>query len=335
MPAGLTGTIYIRVVDTDLSWGNTAFDDVFVDEMYIEFESTPGPPVAEFAGSPTSGYAPLTVDFTDLSSGNPDTWSWTFGDGGTSPNQHPSYTYNTAGTYTVTLNVSNAYGSDGETKVDYITVMEMGDFYSHVSNMVLGRTRTGANYKGNCTVTIFDEANAPLANATVYVDYDGPNSGSLSGVTGGDGTVFFETPPFKKPTIEWCFEVTNVTHATHTYDPASNDVTRACESGWVYGEERGAQALGVTRPERFVLYQNNPNPFNPATDISFDLESDCNARLDVYNILGQRMTTLVDDYLPAGKYTFKWNANGEPSGVYFYRLTTDSFVETRKMVLMK
>ncbi|MDH3890241.1 MAG: PKD domain-containing protein [candidate division Zixibacteria bacterium] len=78
-------------------------------------------PTADFSGSPTSGTEPLDVSFTDLSTGAT-SWSWTFGDGGNSTQQNPNYTYDTAGTYTVTLTATNACGSDVNTKVDYITV---------------------------------------------------------------------------------------------------------------------------------------------------------------------------------------------------------------------
>jgi PKD repeat protein len=80
------------------------------------------PPVADFSGAPTSGPAPLTVAFTDASTNNPTSWSWTFGDGGVSTAQHPSYTYTTPGTYNVSLTVFNGSGSDTITKVNYITV---------------------------------------------------------------------------------------------------------------------------------------------------------------------------------------------------------------------
>jgi PKD repeat protein len=81
-------------------------------------------PVADFEGSPTSGDAPLTVNFTDLSTGSPASWSWDFGDGETSTQQNPSHTYNATGFYTVTLTATNAYGSDVVTKTDYINVTE-------------------------------------------------------------------------------------------------------------------------------------------------------------------------------------------------------------------
>ena len=81
-------------------------------------------PVAAFTGTPVSGEAPLTVYFSDSSSNSPTSWSWTFGDGGSSSSQNPSHTYTSAGTYSVTLNVSNAYGSDSTTRTGYITVTE-------------------------------------------------------------------------------------------------------------------------------------------------------------------------------------------------------------------
>lgn len=80
------------------------------------------PPVADFSGTPTSGCANLTVTFTDASTNDPTSWSWDFGDGGTSTSQNPSHTYTAAGTYTVELTATNAYGSDSETKTNYITV---------------------------------------------------------------------------------------------------------------------------------------------------------------------------------------------------------------------
>ncbi len=81
-------------------------------------------PTASFSGSPRSGEAPLTVQFTDASSGDPTSWSWDFGDGGTSTVQNPQYTYTRAGDYTVTLTVADADGSDTGTRTAYIRVTE-------------------------------------------------------------------------------------------------------------------------------------------------------------------------------------------------------------------
>jgi PKD repeat protein len=80
----------------------------------------PPAPVAAFTASPTSGTAPLTVQFTDQSSGSPTSWLWSFGDGTTSTAQNPSHSYNAVGTYTVTLTATNAGGSSNVTKTSYI-----------------------------------------------------------------------------------------------------------------------------------------------------------------------------------------------------------------------
>jgi len=86
----------------------------------------PSAPVAAFSGSPTSGEAPLTVAFADQSTGTPSTWSWSFGDGGTSTAQNPSHVYTAPGTYNVTLTVTNSAGSDSETKSGYVRVTTPG-----------------------------------------------------------------------------------------------------------------------------------------------------------------------------------------------------------------
>ncbi len=79
-------------------------------------------PVANFSGTPTTGSAPLTVNFTDLSTGSPTSWSWNFGDGGTSTLQNPSHIYSAAGQYTVSLTATNGTGPNTATKTNYITV---------------------------------------------------------------------------------------------------------------------------------------------------------------------------------------------------------------------
>ncbi len=330
MPPGLTGTVYVRVYDSNRSWDLISLDAIYIDDMYIEYSTTPTPPTADFVGTPKSGYYPLIVNFTDLSTGSPTSWSWTFGDGGTSTAQNPSYTYAAVGTYTVSLTATNSYGSDTDTETNYITVTEPGSGESHVNSMVIGRVRSGSSYSGTCTVTIFDETNAPLANATVFVTYDGPNNGSLNGVTAGDGTVDFTTPLFKKPVGEWCFEVTDVTHATHTYDAASNVVTRACESGPV-----AKNGCGDALPTSFALDQNYPNPFNPSTSISFALPKAGHATIEIYNVLGKKVDVLADGQFSAGYHNVVWDGTKQASGIYFYRLSTRDFTESKKMLLIK
>jgi poly-gamma-glutamate capsule biosynthesis protein CapA/YwtB (metallophosphatase superfamily) len=89
-------------------------------------------------------------------------------------------------------------------------------------------------------------------------------------------------------------------------------------------------------PDKFVLCQNYPNPFNPRTVIEFSLPEDMdNVALTIYDILGQKVTQLVNGTLKAGKYQYQWNAVGLSSGVYFYQLKAGDFFETMKMLLIK
>jgi len=90
-----------------------------------------------------------------------------------------------------------------------------------------------------------------------------------------------------------------------------------------------------TLPASFSLDQNYPNPFNPATEMSFSIATAGTVKLDVFNTLGQLVSTLVDEHLSAGHHTRVWNASNNASGVYFYRLQIAGFAETKKMILMK
>ena len=88
-------------------------------------------------------------------------------------------------------------------------------------------------------------------------------------------------------------------------------------------------------PNDFSLSQNFPNPFNPTTLISYKLKETSRVQLKVFNILGNEVETLVNEQKPAGNYEITWNALNLPSGVYFYRLQAGSFIDTKKMVLLK
>ncbi|MCK4404643.1 MAG: T9SS type A sorting domain-containing protein, partial [candidate division Zixibacteria bacterium] len=90
----------------------------------------------------------------------------------------------------------------------------------------------------------------------------------------------------------------------------------------------------------FTLFQNQPNPFNPETQINYYLPRACQVRLTIYNVLGQRVRTLFDGHQDTGMHTLLWDGRGEDgahlsSGIYFYRLQAENFQETKKMTLMK
>ena len=96
-----------------------------------------------------------------------------------------------------------------------------------------------------------------------------------------------------------------------------------------------SQSSGPEVPDVFALNQNYPNPFNPSTEISFGLPVASHVDLTIYNVLGQKVETLVDREMEAGSHTVTWNADKVSSGVYFYRITAKDFTETKKMLMLK
>jgi hypothetical protein len=98
-------------------------------------------------------------------------------------------------------------------------------------------------------------------------------------------------------------------------------------------------------PKEYTLYQNYPNPFNPSTKISWQLPVGSHQTLKIYDVLGNEVATLVDEYRPAGTYEVEFNISsisgfvtaksGYASGIYFYRLRTNEFIQTKKMLLLK
>jgi hypothetical protein len=93
-------------------------------------------------------------------------------------------------------------------------------------------------------------------------------------------------------------------------------------------------------PRRITLHQNYPNPFNPITSIEFNVPRRSNVSIRVFNLLGQKVIELTDDEYPAGSHRVTWDGNavnGEQvaSGIYFYRIETEDYTETRKMLLLR
>jgi len=150
---------------------------------YIVIEYTT-PPVADFSGSPTSGVAPLTVNFTNESTGTITSYSWNFGDGTTSIATHPSKTYNIPGTYTVNLTATGPGGSDIKTRTNYINVLQPS---------------------GNINITVknVDETSVPLPGSNGIVKLYNSNWQYLTQTaTNSSGIATFSNRPFATYNIE-------------------------------------------------------------------------------------------------------------------------------------
>jgi hypothetical protein len=116
-------------------------------------------------------------------------------------------------------------------------------------------------------------------------------------------------------------------------------------NGWSYFDLVSANKVGRTgvilehfnelAPKTFTLFQNYPNPFNPSTVIDYQVASLGRVNLKVYDLLGRKVVTLINEVKSAGSYSATFNATNMPSGVYFYQLQAGSFTETKQLLLIK
>jgi PKD repeat protein len=186
----------------------------------FEYAGGPVAPVAEFSGNPTSGPPTLTVYFTDLSSGSPTSWDWTFGDGGSDTVQHPSHDYTTENTYTVSLTAENAQGQDTETKVDYITVADQSCHVGAIDMENAGNPK----YRANATITVHNQDCQTLSGVMVAITWSGCVSGTDSDVTDANGQVTFTSPKERQGGTFVC-TVTNLTKTGYPYQSGDNHET--------------------------------------------------------------------------------------------------------------
>jgi hypothetical protein len=107
-------------------------------------------------------------------------------------------------------------------------------------------------------------------------------------------------------------------------------------------DDRGALPYiqtGITEneilPENIILLHNYPNPFNASTTISYNLAKQENVIIDIYDMLGRKIETLLNSNQPAGDHSIIWNADNASSGIYFYKLSAGESVQTKRMILLK
>ena len=167
------------------------------------------------------------------------------------------------------------------------------------------------------------------------------------GVTGGTlppgkytlATMYFRTGPTWDPSIHNPLDTFNPGQGLSFVDTATNDIQPVYDppGNLDVGDDRRAQSA---KPKSFLLSQNYPNPFNTETMISFALPHSSDVKIEIFNILGQKVRDLVDEEVSAGYKQVVWDGRdnaGKPvaSGVYLYQLKAGSFKEAKRMILLK
>jgi lysyl endopeptidase len=284
-----------------------------------------------------------TVNFFDLTTNDPTSWSWSFPGGtpSTSTAQNPTgISYTATGAYTVSLTTSNAYGANTKTIVAYIRV-----------------------------------AGAPMNNFSLVSP---PNNTTITVASNDPSTVDFNwTRSGTSPTLNYKFWIKKIGTTVEYIYPSNNNGQDSVKSlrksfldslavtmgttgdsvrcSWRVFCYNGLDSLvssntflvtlkrlpigiikiGDNIPDRFALYNNYPNPFNPVTVIRFDVARMQMIKLRVYNYIGQELFTLINEELNPGTYSYNFDASTLASGVYFYALETEGFRESKKMVVLK
>jgi PKD repeat protein len=279
------------------------------------------PPVVKVAASPSSGPAPLTVQFSSAGSLDPDgsivSYLWNFGDSTYPPDQtspNPVHTYTQSGplTYHATLAVVDDRGGTASASVQINITTTTPTV--HVGSQSVSRVKlANGRWQAQDVVQVVDGNGAPIAGATVSAQFSGPTSGSVSGITGTLGLVTLKSTAAKRATQPWCFTVVSIGVTGSTYLPSANVVTTQCEGS--SGANAGlAGTSGMTIESRAS-----------SARIRFSLVQPTVVDMRIFDVAGRQVRALVQrQWLQSGAHAIDWDGRSDtgqalPSGIYFVR----------------
>ena len=175
-------------------------------------------------------------------------------------------------------------------------------------------------------------ADKQASQGVFHVDFKLSGKGEQIGIFASDGITVIDTLSFGPQTADTSYG--RVHDGMNLWDYFSTPSLGSSNSTGIISDVSDFQfENGVVKS--FELYQNYPNPFNPVTTIRFNLPAAQRINISVYNMLGQKIATLLDGYQKAGRGEIHWDAANQASGLYFYRITSANYSMTRRMVLMK
>ncbi|MFC1569033.1 CARDB domain-containing protein [bacterium] len=303
--------------------------------------------VADFSASPTSGPAPLTVQFTDQSIGEVNNYSWDFGDGYPDASANPAHTYLTAGTYTVILNATGCSTSDTKISQNCITVTdpqglpdlivqsieildgEGPDISYKVTVRNLGSGATTGEFKNRIYLSTDNIITSDDVQINDWNCYD-MLAASQSKTSYELTSTVTELPPG-----EYYLGVIADGKEVIIESNESNNTGCNMDTKISIPEESNTSHEKSPSVQSFHLAQNIPNPFNPSTTIRYGVAKSCPVTLIIYDLHGKEVETLVDESGTAGEYSVIWNGQGHAAGIYLARFTAGEFTETRKLILYK
>ena len=284
-----------------------------------------------------------SVNFFDLTTNVPTTWSWSFPGGtpSTSTDKNPvNISYTATGFYTVTLTTSNQFGSNVKTTVNYIKVSGVTiNSFTLISPPSLSTIEVSPN-DTSIVRFIWNSSNpSPTMRYSIIfrklitaVDY------YFESDNGAQDTVI----SLRKSFLDSLCTVMGYTGDSLrcTWRVAATNGVDTVNSANTYLLTIKRSTIGINQlstkiPEKFSLYNNYPNPFNPVTLIKFDVAKTQLIKIRIFDVQGREVAVLVNNYLAPGTYNTDFDGSNFASGMYFYTLESDGFYEVKKMVLVK
>jgi choice-of-anchor B domain-containing protein len=306
----------------------------------LRLHTEPEIPRADFYVSSQIPGAGSPVTFTDLSLGIPTSWQWTItGPENFSSNINaPVFTFNTIGQYTVKLRVSNSFGSDSVTRINYINVR--GPVFNPFSILMNNSftINTSPSDTSKFKFIWSKTGTHPYFNYKLRLRKSGLVSDLIFSAdnNGRDSSLTFRKNFLDSLTRSLGFAYDSAVYTARVFAFNGTDSLQA--SNIVFFTVRTSvniQNISSEIPREYKIHNNYPNPFNPSTKIRFEIPRNDFANLAVYDINGKIVEELVNEKLSAGIYEVNFTSKNLSSGIYFYRLKTSAFTETKRMILVK
>ncbi|MFO7445318.1 MAG: FG-GAP-like repeat-containing protein [Ignavibacteriaceae bacterium] len=341
----------------------TIMEDVAVNQLITVNESVPFDFLKGiFKANTLMGYSPFVVNFSEFSianEANPVTsWSWDFNNDGIedSKEKNPVFTYETSEEkeYSVSLTIANGSKTVTIIKENYIKVLPLS-----MQNIALAKKAAASSNRPSYYAPNIVDGNLntmwwsqPSDTQWVQIELDSLYPLGRIVLNWAGNYASFYSIQVSSDSINW-IDVTTVNDADGGIDEIilESPVTAkyfkltllqsSASRGYAIREIGLYRASltdvenPVSQPAGFHLFQNYPNPFNPVTKIKYAISSTQYATLKLFNILGKEMAVLINEVKQPGNYEIEFDASGLSSGVYYYRLTSGGFSETKKMLFLK
>ena len=283
-----------------------------------------------------------SVNFYDMTTNSPESWSWSFPGGtpSTSTLQNPTgITYSATGAYAVSLTTTNSFGSNLKTIVNYIRVagVPMNPVTtvsppSGITLLVSAQDPSLYQFKWNSS------SSSPTVKYIFKIKKIGPSAETnFQSDNSGSDTVISLRKSFLD-SLATSFGLTGDSVQCTWRAAATNGLDTIISSPNLIKIRRipvGINQISSLIPGEFELYNNYPNPFNPGTTIKFDIAKSQFVKLAVYNMLGEQVSSLVNQNMTPGSYSVNFDASSLSSGMYFYRIESQGYSQTKRMVLVK